>query len=124
MLPFLFYKNHTSAKEVIIGLLSKMRPIACNSVPLQVLERLVLNNIDSIITRPNDPHQFEYKANRCTLDAIARFTYSMHSHLDKRHNAFNAVFLDCSNTLNTLSRKGLFDKFTATDLILVVKRFV
>ncbi len=57
-----YYKNHTAAKKVIYGRLSKTRPIACSVVPLKVLESLVLNSIGSFTARPSDSYQFAYKA--------------------------------------------------------------
>ncbi len=92
-----------------------MRPIACSPVPLKVLESLVLNEIGSITTRPNDPYQFAYKAKRSTLDAVACLTHAINSHLDKGCKNFKAVFLDFSNAFNTLPRQGLLGKFAATN---------
>ncbi len=93
-----------------------MRPIACSPVPLKVLESLVLHDIGSITTRPNDPYQFAYKAKRSTLDSVACLTHAINSHLDKGCKSFKAVFLDFTNTFNTLPRQGLLGKFAATNL--------
>ncbi len=84
----------------------KMGPIACSPVPLKVLESLVLNEIGSITTRPNDPYQFVYRAKRSTLDAVACLTHAINSHLDKGCKGFKAVFLDFAMHLIHCHVKG------------------
>ncbi len=51
---------------------------------------------------------------RSTQDAVSCLTHAINAHLDKRCEAFKAVFLDFSNAFNTLPRQGLLDKFAAT----------
>ncbi len=83
----------------------RLRPIAYSPVSLKVLESLVLNEIGSSTTRPSDPYQFTYKANRSTLDDVSCLTHVINSHLDKVYKGIKAMFLDFSNAFNTPPRQ-------------------
>ncbi len=118
--PGALKESQLSRKKSSTAACPKMRPIACSPVPLKVLESLVLNEIASITTRPNDPYQFAYKTKRNTLDAVACLTHAINSHLDKGCKGFKAVFLDFNNAFNTLPRQGLLDKLS---LIALMSKF-
>jgi hypothetical protein len=55
-------------------------------------ERLVMAHINTIIPETLDPHQFAYRSNRSTDDAISIALHTALSHLDKI-NTYN--ILEC-----------------------------
>ena len=84
----------------------KFRPIACTSMLLKVLEKLVLSRIFSHVSL-NDEHQFAYCKKRSTLDALSLLVHTVLSTLDNTGKAFRVCFLDYSNAFNCVNRPQL-----------------
>ena len=69
-------------KKATTDSLNDYRPIALTLVIMKCFERLVLHHIKACLPPTFDPHQFAYRANRSTEDAIA--LHSALSHLEHR----------------------------------------
>ena len=63
------------------------RPVALTSVVMKCFERLVKDNICSVLPSSMDPLQFAYRPNRSTDDAISQVLHTTLSHLDNRRGA-------------------------------------
>ncbi|MBM6549441.1 reverse transcriptase domain-containing protein, partial [Streptococcus dysgalactiae] len=93
----------------------KFRPIACTSLLLKVLEKLVLGRINSYANL-DDIYQFAYCKKRSTLDALSLLVHSVLSNLDSTGKAFRMCFLDYSNAFNSVNRAQLLSDLEETGL--------
>ncbi|KAI4894158.1 hypothetical protein NFI96_004515 [Prochilodus magdalenae] len=59
-----------------------------------------------------DPHQFAYRSNRSTDDAIALTVHSALTHLDRRNTYVGMLFIDYSSAFNTTIPAKLIPKLT------------
>lgn len=65
---------------------------------------------------PNlDPHQFAYRANRSTEDAIAAALHTVLSHLEHLGNYVRILFIDYSSAFNTIIPDILVNKLSDLD---------
>ena len=76
--------------------------IALTSVVMKCLERLVAQHIKACLPASFDPHQFAYRANRSTEDAIAITLHSTLSHLEHPGTYARLLFIDYSSAFNTI----------------------
>ena len=72
-------------KNTKVTCVNDYRPVALTSVDMKCYERLVMAHINTIIPETLDPHQFAYRPNRSTDDAISIALHTDLSHLDKRN---------------------------------------
>jgi hypothetical protein len=77
---------------------------------MKCFERLVMAHINTIIPENLDPHQFAYRPNRSTDDAIYIALYTALSHLDKRNTYVRMLFIDYSSAFNTTVPSKLITK--------------
>lgn len=49
-----------------------------------------------------DPHQYAYRKNRCTSDAVSSDIHSALTHLENRDSYVRLLFLDFSLAFNTI----------------------
>ena len=89
---------------------SSFRPIACTSVILKELERLILRRIKPFFGPVSDANQFAYKNSRSPMDAVATLTHSLLSSLDAHSRRAQACFFDFSSAFNTVDRNILLSK--------------
>ena len=83
------------------------RPVALTPVIMKCFERLVLANIKACIPPTHDQHQFAYKANRSTDDAVTLVIHKALSHLENLERNPNIyvrmLFVDFSSAFNSIS---------------------
>jgi len=84
-------------KQSNASLLNDYRPVALTSIPAKCLERLVITHIKSAIPSSLDPHQFAYRRNRSTEDAIAIVLHMLLEHLEHKNTYARLLFVDCSS---------------------------
>ena len=73
---------------------SYYRPIALTSVVMKCLEQLVSQHIRDCCPPSLDPHQFTYRANRSTEEAVAITLHKVLSHLENRQSYVRMLFVD------------------------------
>ena len=71
-------------KKSTVSCLNDYRPVALTPITMKCFEKLVRSHIISSMPPRLDPHQFAYRANRSTGDAIATALHSTLSHLEER----------------------------------------
>ena len=76
------------------------------------VEKLIRTHISSALPPGFDPHQFAYRANRSTEDAIATALHSTLSHLEQRGSYARLLFVDYSSAFNTIIPDILVSKLT------------
>ncbi|KAI4896057.1 hypothetical protein NFI96_010382 [Prochilodus magdalenae] len=78
------------------------RPVALTSIISKCFERLVLSHLKSCLPATLDPHQFAYRGNRSTEDAISTALHTALTHLDCQNSYFRMLFIDFSAAFNTV----------------------
>ena len=86
-------------KKPVISCMNDRRPIALTSVPMNVCERLVLNDLKLKVAPHLDPMQFVYQTDRNTEDAILILLELLYSHLERTRfgNSARVMFFDFSS---------------------------
>lgn len=103
-------------KQAVATCLNDYRPVALTSLPSKCLERLVMKQITSIIPDSFDPHQFAYRRNRSTEDAIAIVLHSALEHLENKNSYVRLLFIDYSSAFNTILPRTLISKLHSLGL--------
>uniref|UniRef100_A0A669B499 Reverse transcriptase domain-containing protein n=1 Tax=Oreochromis niloticus TaxID=8128 RepID=A0A669B499_ORENI len=83
---------------------------------MKCFERLVLQHIKDYLPPEFDPHQFAYRANRSTEDAIATALHAVLSHLEQRQSYVRMLFVDYSSAFNTIILDILINKLVTLGL--------
>lgn len=83
---------------------------------MKCFERLVSQHIKSSFPPTFDPHQFAYRANRSTEDAITIALHTALSHLEHRGSYVRMLFMDFSSAFNTIIPDILVGKLSELDL--------
>ncbi|KAM3842547.1 uncharacterized protein ACN63O_022346, partial [Diretmus argenteus] len=96
-------------KKRHISSLNDYRPVALTPVVVKCFEKLVWGHITSLLPRGFDPHQFAYRANRSTEDAVATALHAALSHLEQPGNYVRMLFMDYSSAFNTILPNRLVD---------------
>ncbi len=99
-------------KLAAITSLNDYRPIALTPVIMKCLERLVLHHIKTALSPTMDPHQYAYRANRSTDDAISIALHTVLCHLEHQGTYVRMLFLDFSSAFNTILPSRLFSKMS------------
>ena len=89
-------------KNAKVTYLNDYRPIALTSVSMKCFYRLVMAHINIFTPETPDPHQFAYRLNRSTGDAISITFNTALSHLDKRYTYVRMLFIGYSSAFNTI----------------------
>lgn len=97
-------------KKTHISSLNDYRPIALTSTVMKCFERLVLTHVKSLLPPSLDQHQFAYRANRSTEDAINTVLHSVLTHLEHPGSYARILFVDFSSAFNTIIPRRLVDK--------------
>ena len=79
---------------------------------MKCLEWLVLHQIKAYLPSSLDPHQFAYRANRSTEDAIAIALHAALSHLEHRESYVRMLFIDYSSAFNIIILAILVSKLS------------
>ena len=103
-------------KKSPISSLNDYRPVALTPVIMKCFERLVLQHIKDYLPPEFDPHQFAYRANRSTEDAIATALHAVLSHLEQRQSYVRMLFVDYSSAFNTIIPDILINKLVTLGL--------
>uniref|UniRef100_A0A669F608 Reverse transcriptase domain-containing protein n=1 Tax=Oreochromis niloticus TaxID=8128 RepID=A0A669F608_ORENI len=89
-------------KQLNVSCLNDFRPVALTPIPAKCLERLVIKHIRAACPPPLDSHQFAYRKNRSTEDAIAIVLHTLLEHLENRNTYARLLFVDYSSAFNTI----------------------
>ncbi|KAK3532681.1 hypothetical protein QTP86_027807 [Hemibagrus guttatus] len=82
--------------------LSDYRPVALTPVVMKCFEKLVWSHITSLLPASFNSHQFAYRGNRSTEDAVATAFHAALSHLEKQGSYVRMLFVDYSSAFNTI----------------------
>lgn len=104
------------AKKSAISSLNNYRLIAHTLVVMKCFERLVAQHIKASLPRTFDPHQFAYRANRSTEDAIKIALHTALSHLEHPGSYVIMLFIDYSSAFNTIIPDILMDNLHSLGL--------
>ncbi len=97
-------------KKNTISCLNDYRPVALTPIIMKCFEKLVRTHIVSILPPSFDPHQFAYRANRSTEDAITTALHSALCHLEQQGSYARLLFVDFSSAFNTILPNRLMTK--------------
>ncbi len=85
-------------------------------VIVKCMERLVLQHIKAYIPPGLDQHQFAYRSNRSTDDAISITLHTALSHLESPNTYIRMLFVDFSSAFNSISPSRLINKLQTLQL--------
>nr|XP_049595883.1 uncharacterized protein LOC125980593 [Syngnathus scovelli] len=103
-------------KKSAISSLNDYRPVALTPVIMKCFERLVLQHIKDYLPPHLDPHQFAYRTNRSTEDAIAVALHCAVNHLEQQQSYVRMLFVDYSSAFNTILPDRLTTKLDTLGL--------
>ena len=103
-------------KKTAVKCLNDYRPVALTPIPAKCLERLVMKHIKGITPAAFDHHQFAYKANRSTEDAVALLLNTALEHLELKNTYIRILFIDYSSAFNTILPGKLISKLQDLNL--------
>uniref|UniRef100_A0A3P9MZN2 Reverse transcriptase domain-containing protein n=1 Tax=Poecilia reticulata TaxID=8081 RepID=A0A3P9MZN2_POERE len=69
---------------------------------MKCFEKLVRGHIAALLPPGFDPHQFAYRTNRSTEDAVTTALHAALSHLERQGNYVRMLFVDYSSAFNTI----------------------
>ncbi|KAK3516909.1 hypothetical protein QTP70_028200 [Hemibagrus guttatus] len=90
--------------------LNDYRPVALTPIVMKCFKRLVLARFKKCPPPTLDPHQFAYRSNRSTEDAVSTVLHSVLTHLDNNNTHAHVLFVDFSSTFNTVIPSKLTTK--------------
>ncbi|KAL0150985.1 hypothetical protein M9458_053712 [Cirrhinus mrigala] len=99
-------------KKSAMDSLNDYRPIALTPIIMKCFERLVLHHPKTCLPSTFNAHQFAYRINRSTEDAIAIALHNALSHLEHQESYVRMLFIDYSSAFNTIIADILFSKLT------------
>jgi len=85
-------------------------PVTFTSTVMKCFERLLLKHITSSLPHTLDRHQFAYKANRSTADAINTALHCVLTHLEHPGTYARLLFVDFSSAVNCIISGRLVSK--------------
>ena len=89
-------------KKSAVTCLNDYRPVALTTVIMKCFERLILKYIKDIIPAGLDSHQFAYRGNRSTEDAVSIALHGALTHLEHPNTYVRMLFVDFSSAFNTV----------------------
>ena len=90
--------------------LNDYRPVALTPIVMKCFERLVLAHLKDSLPSTLDSHQFAYRSNRSTEDAVSMALHSVLTHLDNKNTYARMLFVDFSSAFNTVIPTKLIAK--------------
>ncbi|KAL2088346.1 hypothetical protein ACEWY4_015245 [Coilia grayii] len=97
-------------KHSSLSCLNDYRPVALTPIVMKCFERLVLAHLKNCLPPSLDPHQFAYRSNRSTEDAVSTALHCVLSHLDNKNTYAQMLFVDFSSAFNTVIPSKLITK--------------
>ena len=97
-------------KKSAVSNLNDYRPVALTSTAMKCFEKLILNHIKDSLPPTLDRHQFAYKANRSTADAINTALHCALTHLEQPGTYARLLFVDFSSAFNCIIPGRLVSK--------------
>ncbi|KAI4871900.1 hypothetical protein NFI96_019044 [Prochilodus magdalenae] len=92
--------------------LNDYRPIALTPIVTKCFERHIKATIDVTV----DPHQYAYRKNRSTDDAISSVIHTALTHLEQKDSYVRMLFVDFTSAFNTMIPQTLTDKLPSLGL--------
>ncbi|KAI4875608.1 hypothetical protein NFI96_000890, partial [Prochilodus magdalenae] len=83
---------------------------------MKCFERLVLSHIKAVIPPDLDQHQFAYRTNRSTEDAVSMALHTALTHLEQPNTYVRMLFVDFSSAFNTIIPHKLVSKLGSLGL--------
>ncbi|KAI3369594.1 hypothetical protein L3Q82_024480, partial [Scortum barcoo] len=97
--------------------LNDYRPVALTPIVMKCFERLVMAHIKDCVDVTVDPHQYAYRKNRSTEDAISSVVHTALTHLENKDSYVRLLFVDfTSAAFNTIIPQTLVQKLTTLGL--------
>ncbi|MCI4378954.1 hypothetical protein PGIGA_G00222290 [Pangasianodon gigas] len=90
--------------------LNDYHPVALTLIVMKCFERLVLAHLKTCLPPTLDPHQFAYRSNRSTEDAVSTALHCVLSHLENKNTYARMLFVDFSLAFNTVIPSKLITK--------------
>ncbi len=90
--------------------------VALIPILMKCFEKLVLQHIKNNIPASLDPHQFAFRTNRSTEDAISTALHSVFTHLENNNTYIRMLFVDFSSAVSTISPMKLIGKLSTLGL--------
>ncbi|KAI4902937.1 hypothetical protein NFI96_005134 [Prochilodus magdalenae] len=100
-------------KKSIITCMKDHCPITPTPIVMKCFEKLILSHIKRSLPSTLDPHQFAYRTNRSTDDAVSLAIHTALNHLDSTNSYVRMLFIDFSSALNTIIPSRLIHKLSA-----------
>ncbi|KAI3369447.1 hypothetical protein L3Q82_007487 [Scortum barcoo] len=82
--------------------LNDYRPVALTPIVMKCFERLVMAHIKDCVDATVDPHQYAYRKNRSTEDAISSVVHTALTHLENKDSYVRLLFVDFTSAFNTI----------------------
>ncbi|KAI3373987.1 hypothetical protein L3Q82_022554, partial [Scortum barcoo] len=83
---------------------------------MKCFERLVMAHIKDCVDVTVDPHQYAYRKNRSTEDAISSVVHTALTHLENKDSYVRLLFVDFTSAFNTIIPQTLVQKLTTLGL--------
>ncbi|KAI4879509.1 hypothetical protein NFI96_030060 [Prochilodus magdalenae] len=96
--------------------LNDYQPIALTQIDTKCFEKLVMAHIKATIDVTVDPHQYAYRGNRSTDDAISSVVHTALTHLEQKNSYVRMLFVDFTSAFNTMIPQTLTDKLSSLGL--------
>ncbi|KAI3352058.1 hypothetical protein L3Q82_020873 [Scortum barcoo] len=90
--------------------LNDYRPVALTPIVMKCFERLVMAHIKDCVDVTVDPHQYAYRKNRSTEDAISSVVHTALTHLENKDSYVRLLFVDFTSAFNTIIPQTLVQK--------------
>ncbi|KAI4891278.1 hypothetical protein NFI96_006373, partial [Prochilodus magdalenae] len=103
-------------KSSTVTSLNDYRQIALTPIVTKCFERLVMTHIKATIDVTVDPHQYAYRRNRSTDDAISSVVHTALTHLEQKDSYVRMLFVDFTSAFNTMIPQTLTDKLSSLGL--------
>ncbi|KAI4903872.1 hypothetical protein NFI96_022133, partial [Prochilodus magdalenae] len=99
-------------KHSTASTLNDFCPVALTPIISKCFERLVSSHVKSCLPAALDLHQFAYRRNRSTEDAISAALHTVLAHLDCQNSYVRMLFIDFSSAFNTVIPSKLIYKLS------------
>uniref|UniRef100_A0A3B3H7K8 Reverse transcriptase domain-containing protein n=1 Tax=Oryzias latipes TaxID=8090 RepID=A0A3B3H7K8_ORYLA len=97
-------------KSSTVTSLNDYRPVALTPIVMKCFEKLVMTRITESIDITKDLHQYAYRSNRSTEDAISSVVHTTLTHLENKNAYVRLLFVDFTSAFNTIIPQTLTQK--------------